>query len=107
MKTFKHLILILLLSFNFCFAEVSDINAQISKMETGIWGFTYEKQDISKRLSRIEKNVFGNTNQSLSKEERVKKLNEVLGYETQEDKINLAEGKFEKEADEDYRWIKI
>ena len=100
MKTFKYLILILLLISGFCFAQVSEITSQISKMENSIWGFTYEKEDISKRLSRIEKNVFGNTNQGMSKEERIKKLNEVLGYETQEDKINLAEGKFEKEADD-------
>lgn len=100
MKNFKFLILFILFTFNFCFAEVSDIDLQISKMENAIWGFTYEKDDISKRLSRIEKNVFGKANQGLTKENRVKKLNEVLGYETPEDKIKLAKEEYEKEAED-------
>ncbi len=100
MKTLRILTLIIMFTINFCLAGVDDMNLQISKMESTIWGFTYEKDDISKRLSRIEKNVFGKTNQGLKKEDRVKKLNEVLGLETSEDKIKLAQQGYEKEAED-------
>ena len=98
MKTLKFLTLVMLLILNVCFAEVNDINMQISNMENTIWGFTYDKDDVQKRLSRIEKNVFGKANQGLTKENRIKKLNEVLGIETQEDKIKISEQIYEKEA---------
>ena len=100
MKTLRILTLIIMFTINFCLAGVDDMNLQISKMESTIWGFTYEKDDISKRISRIEKNVFGKTNQGLKKEDRIKKLNEALGLETSEDKIKLAQQEYEKEAED-------
>ena len=99
MKKLKVLILLIFLSFGLCYAS-ENIEAQLSRMENSIWGFTYEKQDTSKRLSRIEKNVFGKTNQGLTPENRIKKLNATLGYETEEDKIKLAQEQYQKEEED-------
>lgn len=73
------------MSFNLSFGANNAEIAQISKMENSIWGFEYSKDDISKRLSRIENNVFGSVNSKLSEKERIKKLNEALGFEDFED----------------------
>jgi len=81
-------------------ASSSDFDMQLSKIENSIWGFTYSKDDFSKRLSRIEKNIFGKVNQGLSNEQRIKKLNESLGCETQEDKIKLAKEELLKEEED-------
>ena len=72
------------------FAVQSASIEQLSKMENSIWGFQYSNEDISKRLSRIENNVFGTVNSSLSTEERIKKLNEALGFESYEDSLKQA-----------------
>ncbi len=99
MKIIKILMLIVFMA-NVCFASAIDINSQLSKIENSIWGFTYEKESQQKRLTRIEKNVLGTTNSSLKNEERVKKLNEVLGYETPQDQVKYAENVALKEADD-------
>ncbi len=78
-------IVFILMSFNLSFGANNAEIAQISKMENSIWGFEYSKDDISKRLSRIENNVFGSVNSKLSEKERIKKLNEALGFEDFED----------------------
>lgn len=79
------LILIFTLSINlFAFAEDST-TAQISKIEESIWGFKYSKDDNLKRLSRIENNVLGTTNSKLTIENRIKKLNEAMGFESYEE----------------------
>lgn len=78
------------LSFTTTFAANNAWNAQISKMENSIWGFEYSKDDTSKRLSRIETNVFGSQNSNLSVNDRIKKLNEALGFESYEDSLKQA-----------------
>ncbi|MBR2069411.1 MAG: hypothetical protein IJ877_06595 [Candidatus Gastranaerophilales bacterium] len=90
MKILKIITLIFLLTINFCFASIEDIELQLNRMENSIWGFTYQKDDTQKRLTRIEQNVFGKTNQGLTTENRLKKLNDVLGYETKQEEIELA-----------------
>lgn len=86
---FKILIIFLFLNFAVCFAN-NAIDVQLSKMENSIWGFEYSKDDVSKRLSRIENNVLGTTNQKLTTEQRIKKLNETMGFEAYEDSIKQA-----------------
>jgi len=100
MKNLKILTLILLFMINFCFASNSDIDMQISKIENSLWGFTYEKENSQKRLSRIEKNIFGKPNQGLTNENRIKKLNETLGFETKEDELKLAQEQYLEEAED-------
>lgn len=73
------------MSFSLSFGADSATLSQLSKMENSIWGFEYSKDDITKRLSRIENNVFGSSNSKLSEKERIKKLNEALGFEDFED----------------------
>lgn len=68
----------------FAYAEDS-ITAQISKIEQSIWGFSYTKDDNMKRLSRIENNVLGSTNSKQTIENRIKKLNEAMGFESFEE----------------------
>jgi len=74
------------------FAHAADNNdlAQISKIETSIWGFSYKKDSVLKRLARIEKNVSGSENTTLSEKERIKKINEAMGFENYEDSIKQA-----------------
>ena len=80
----------LCLGTNFSFGAQSPVSAQISKIENSIWGFEYSKDDNAKRISRIENNVFGTTNSKLSIEQRIKKLNEAMGFESYEDSIKPA-----------------
>ena len=110
MKNIKFVALLTLLCINLCFASVNDIEAQLSRMENSIWGFTYEKDDISKRLTRVEKNVFGKANQGLTHENRIKKLNDTLGFETKEDQIKLAQKETQEpflKEDEDVNYPQI
>ena len=72
-----------------CCAQNSS-TAQVSKIETSIWGFEYKKDNLQKRLSRIERNVFGQENSSLNDTERIKKINEAMGFEAYEDSIKEA-----------------
>lgn len=65
--------------------DSSDI--QISKIEKSIWGFEYSKDDTLKRISRIENNIFGTTHSGLSKEARIKKINEAIGFESLEESL--------------------
>lgn len=74
--------LIAFLCVNFCVASGIDSNEELVKIEKSIWGFDYSKDDTSKRLSRIENNVFGQTNTNLTIENRIKKLNEAMGFES-------------------------
>lgn len=73
-----------------CFAQNSNNEIQLSKFENSIWGFEYSKDDAQKRLSRIERNVFGVTHENLTIEQRIKKINESLGFESYEDSIKNA-----------------
>ena len=89
MKIFKInlIVFILLLFINanmVCFAQSAQ-DIQLSKIETSIWGFDYQKDDVQKRLSRIENNVFGQASSNLSLDKRIQKLNEALGFESYED----------------------
>lgn len=99
MKFIKVITILSLLVFNICFASVEDINVQLSRIENSIWGFSYDKDDTAKRLTRIEKNVFAKANQGLSEDVRIKKLNEALGIETQQDKIKLAQEEYLQEEE--------
>ena len=94
MKLFKNilkiLIIFLFLNFNFCFASQDTSSIELSKMEKTIWGFEYSKDDSLKRLSRIENNVFGTTYAKLSINERIKKLNEAMGFESYEESLKEA-----------------
>lgn len=83
-------IVFIFLGFNLCFGAQTTSIEQISKMENSIWGFEYSKDDINKRLSRIENNVFGSINANLKPEDRIKKLNEALGFESYEDSLKEA-----------------
>lgn len=94
MKELKNIFLIfaiaLICNLNFSFAQISNLDAQISRIEKSIWGFSYTKEDVQKRLSRIEKNVFGVENLKLTQEQRLKKINESLGFENYEDSLKQA-----------------
>ena len=68
----------------YCFAQ-NPQDIQLSKIETSIWGFDYQKDDLPKRLTRIENNVFGQASSGLSIDKRIQKLNEALGFESYED----------------------
>ena len=67
-----------------------NIEVQISRMENSIWCFEYSKDDISRMLSRIENNVLGTINSKLTQEQRIKKLNEAMGFESYEDSLKQA-----------------
>ncbi len=78
-------ILMLFINANiYCFAQ-NPQDIQLSKIETSIWGFDYQKDDLPKRLTRIENNVFGQASSGLSIDKRIQKLNEALGFESYED----------------------
>ncbi len=77
--------LTLCLNINLNSAFALDSNIELQKFEKSIWGFDYSKDETSKRLSRIENNVFGQTNQNLTIEQRIKKLNEAMGFESEEE----------------------
>ncbi len=78
-------ILMLFVNANIICLAQNPQNAQLSKIESSIWGFDYQKDDVQKRLSRIENNVFGQTSGGLSVDKRIQKLNEALGFESYED----------------------
>ena len=87
----------LILSFLFLFllinplsAAIVGVNQQLSKIEKSIWGFEYKKDDIQKRISRIENNVFGVENNNLTNEQRIKKINEAMGFESYEESLKQA-----------------
>lgn len=75
---------------NFSLAAGTNVEKQLSKIETSIWGFEYPKDDTSKRISRIENNVFGSINNKLSVNDRIKKINEAMGFESYEDSLKQA-----------------
>ena len=81
-KKIKLVFLIVFLSTSFCLAQNMDVKAELKKIENSIWGFEYSKDDVNKRLSRIENNVFGQTNTGISTQDRIKKLNEAMGFES-------------------------
>ncbi len=85
LKKIKIMILMLLLCVSIAYGANSDVTEQIQRFENSIWGFNYTKDDASKRLSRIENNVFGQTNANLSIDDRIKKINEALGFESIQD----------------------
>ena len=85
LKQFNIIIITFLLFSNLAFGYTSPAISQIARIENSIWGFEYKKDDAAKRLSRIENNVFGQTNTNLSSENRIKKINEALGFESWED----------------------
>lgn len=73
------------LSFNCVDAQENPMDMQLSKIENSIWGFSYSKDDDLKRLSRIEQNVFGSINSKANAQQRIKKINDALGFESFED----------------------
>ncbi|MBR1617300.1 hypothetical protein IJ670_04030 [bacterium] len=86
----KILIICLVFSLSVCFAQDNQIDAQLSKIETSLWGFEYSKDDVQKRLARLENNVFGAPSTTLKTQERIKKLNESMGFESYEDSTKEA-----------------
>ena len=66
--------------------------AQLTRIEKELWGFSYEKESDSQRLDRIEKKVFGTANPKLTADKRVDKISKSLGIETYaESKSSLSE----------------
>jgi len=94
MKKIKNIFLIIALvlacNAEFFVVQASSLDVQLSKIERSIWGFAYSKEDVSKRLSRIENNVFGAVKSNLTQEQRIKKINESLGFESYEDSLKQA-----------------
>ncbi len=80
----KILLTLLFLIFSSCCYAINS-NEELSKMEDSIFGFSYSNDDAQKRLSRIETNVLGVVNSKLTIEQRIKKLNEAMGFETIEE----------------------
>lgn len=89
-NSFKIFLVFLFLNFNLFAFGVDATSEQLSKMENAIWGFSYTKDDTARRLSRIENNVFGSVNSKLATKDRIKKLNESLGFESYEDSLKSA-----------------
>ena len=56
--------------------------AQLTRIEHELWGFSYDKETDSVRLDRIEKQVFGTPNPKLTPDKRVDKISKSLGIET-------------------------
>ncbi len=106
MKSLKSIFILFIICCNLLCAFADDTEVLLSRMESSIWGFTYEKDNVSKRLSRIERNVFGKATQGLSTEKRVKKLSSALGLETEEDELKLAQEQIlQEEEDVNYPQI--
>lgn len=51
--------LILIFHSTSSFGEISKYNAEISKIETNLYGFDYKKESLEKRVERLEKTVYG------------------------------------------------
>lgn len=89
-KNIIFIITFIILSFNLPLHAEDNNIMQLKEIETSIWGFPYEKDTTQKRLSRIESNIFGSVNSNQSIENRIKKINEAMGFENIEDKTKEA-----------------
>ncbi len=68
------------------------LQAQLTKIENEVWGFSYEKEDDITRIERIEKQIFGVPNPKIGTDKRVDKITKSLGLETQQEaKSSLAD----------------
>ncbi|MBQ4647350.1 MAG: hypothetical protein IJB79_08380 [Candidatus Gastranaerophilales bacterium] len=82
-------IIFLFLSLGLVAFGADSTGASLSKMEKSIWGFEYSKDSAERRLARIENNLFGTVSKA-SIEQRIKKINESLGFESYEDSLKQA-----------------
>lgn len=95
MKIIKKNLILFIITFLFLalapvLADENSNNLQLAKFEQSIWGFEYSKDDSQKRLARIENNVFGSVNSAATVEQRIKKINEALGFESYEESLKEA-----------------
>ena len=72
------------------FSNTLTNEAQLSKIETSLWGFDYSSKTNAERLDRIEKNVFGTTTPNEKIELRIEKINKTLGFETASEALKSA-----------------
>ncbi|MCD8024982.1 MAG: hypothetical protein LUE64_05560 [Candidatus Gastranaerophilales bacterium] len=91
LKKIAAILIFFLSGFAFVWAQTPS-EAQLSRIEKTIWGFSYDDESEISRIERAEKQIFGAANPKITPEKRIDKLTKSLGIETLEEaKSSLSE----------------
>ncbi len=88
-RLFITLIIITMCSLPICAAE--PIAQQIGDIEYSLWGYEYNKESDQERVLRIEKQLFGEGSPKATLQERIEKINEALGIETEKETASVVQ----------------
>lgn len=107
MKFLIVLILMFTVNFGTAFAD-EPLKMQLTKIETEVWGFSYDNESELERIERVEKQIFGTTNPKITPDKRVEKITKALGLETyQEANSSLSDLYVAEEAKEGVEYPQI
>ncbi len=78
------LLSIIFIAFSTPCLALEPVSVQLGVIETSLWGFQYKKENEQTRIKRIEDTVFGESGIKGTVQERINRVNQTLGLESDE-----------------------